>query len=252
MNILITNDDGVKAYGLEILRAAVKAKWPRANAVVLAPKGDASSCGFGMKNPIPGATGGLARLKPKKVETRVYEGPPGYTPVDLVNHAFLAADQYISNKRPWDLVLSGVNHGRNVGLGILTSGTVAAAVYAAAAFDVPAWAFSQDLPDKFPKKPDAAEHRAAYRNAVRYLRQFFDNNQPTHSPTGGECMSVNFPRGDHSQGWMNCEVARYAPWVGPAFTPHEAKKRPADVEFLAQGYVTIAEVELSLNPPMRF
>lgn len=246
MNILIVNDDGSGAYGLRVLSDAAHAKWPRARIVTIVPKSDMSGCGSSIK---PTVRPGQAKLK--KIANHTFEAPAGVTPVDVVNHAMVRRDDFVSDRRPWDLVLCGVNHGKNVGLGVLSSGTVYAAVYAAKAFDVPAWAFSQRMPDGKRPKSDA-DLRAAFRNARRYLPQFLENQQPAHSPGGGECYSVCFPPGDSSTGWMNCEVAPYSPAIGPEFTPLEARKHPYDVEYLDQGYVTVAEVELNLTPPMRY
>lgn len=244
MNILIINDDG-PSFGLDLLRDAAKARWRDANIVAIVPKADASASGTSAK------ASDFARVKTKKLGPKLFEAA-GATPLDIVNHAFVCREKYA--KQPWNLVLSGVNDGANVGLGVLTSGTVMPLVYAARAFDVPCWAFSQETPKGFrTEKADAAENRSAFRNAARYLPQFLRNKAPDFQVGGGgECFAVNFPDGASTKGWMNTEVSYFNPRVGPGFLPVREQREKGDVAFLAEGYTTIAEVALSLSPPARY
>ena len=111
MRILITNDDGIEAPGL---RALVDWAKKLGEVEVFAPKVEQS-----------GKSAGLELRKAFKVEKVEYEGvAEAYaidsTPVDCVRIAVLGFE------RKYDLVLSGVNCGMNLGHDINYSGTCGA------------------------------------------------------------------------------------------------------------------------------
>jgi 5'-nucleotidase len=135
MSIVLTNDDGVHAPGLAQLRTALLDAG--LDVVVVAPSTNQSgvSRAATYKNPVR-----AARLSS--------DGPPIYsvagTPVDCVRIAL--AGGLVPDA---ELVISGINHGANVGDDILNSGTVGAAIEAAL-FNTPAMAVSQQsLPGHF-------------------------------------------------------------------------------------------------------
>lgn len=116
MRILITNDDGIAAPGL---RALVDWAKKLGEVEVFAPKVEQS-----------GKSAGLELRKPFHVEKVEYEGvDEAYavdsTPVDCVRIAVLGFG------RKYDLVLSGVNSGMNLGHDINYSGTCGAVFEAA-------------------------------------------------------------------------------------------------------------------------
>ncbi|MFH1679129.1 MAG: 5'/3'-nucleotidase SurE [Candidatus Eisenbacteria bacterium] len=123
MEILITNDDGIEAEGLAVLARAAE---PLGRVTVVAPEAEqsASSNAITLRSPI------AVRRRP---DGRI--GVSG-TPTDCV----LLAMNGLVEPRP-DIVLSGVNHGSNMGDDINYSGTVAAAIEATL-IGVPAIAFS--------------------------------------------------------------------------------------------------------------
>jgi 5'-nucleotidase len=115
MRILITNDDGIVAPGL---RALVDWAKKLGEVEVFAPLVEQS-----------GKSVGLELRKAFRVEKVEYEGvSEAYavdsTPVDCVRIATLGFD------RKYDLVLSGVNSGKNLGYDINYSGTVGAVLEA--------------------------------------------------------------------------------------------------------------------------
>ena len=107
---LVTNDDGILARGLECL---VEAAEPLGEVTVVAPDREqsATSHSLTLHNP----------LRPVRVGDRRYQVDG--TPTDCV---MLAVEALLTD-RP-DFVLSGVNHGQNMGEDVLYSGTVAAAM----------------------------------------------------------------------------------------------------------------------------
>ena len=110
MRVLLSNDDGVNAPGL----AALAAAFPDDEVWVVAPDREqsASSHAISLHRPLRIVQVGERRFS--------VDG----TPTDAV---YLALN-HVMRGRPPDLVLSGVNHGPNLGNDVLYSGTVAAAM----------------------------------------------------------------------------------------------------------------------------
>ncbi|NHZ63326.1 5'/3'-nucleotidase SurE [Massilia genomosp. 1] len=124
MRILISNDDGYLAPGIEALANALASV---AEIVVVAPDSNRS-----------GASNSLSLDRPLSVQ----KAANGFyfvngTPTDCVHVALTGMLDY----RP-DLVVSGINNGQNMGDDTLYSGTVAAATEGYL-FGIPAIAFSQ-------------------------------------------------------------------------------------------------------------
>src|SRR5438105_2407602 len=112
MRFLITNDDGFLAVGIRTLANAARSI---GTAEIVAPDREqsATSHSLTLHNPL--------RVRDVDDTTRVVDG----TPTDCV----LLALGELLRERP-DFVLSGINHGPNLGDDVLYSGTVAAAMEA--------------------------------------------------------------------------------------------------------------------------
>lgn len=111
MKILLSNDDGVYAQGLNTLARALA---DLAEIVIVAPDRNRS-----------GASNSLTLEQPLRVDliapnTYSVQG----TPTDCVHFAL---NELLKDDLP-DLVLTGINHGANLGDDVLYSGTVAAAM----------------------------------------------------------------------------------------------------------------------------
>lgn len=113
--VLLVNDDGIGAIGLQKLRAA--AGTLSAHVVTVAPAAERSGAGHSISLAAP------LRVRQTAAEEFVVDG----TPVDCVA---LALSELLD--RPPDLVVSGVNRGPNLADDILYSGTCGAAREAAA------------------------------------------------------------------------------------------------------------------------
>jgi len=124
MRILVTNDDGIHAHGLtvceEIARALSDEVW------VVAPEHDQSGVSHSLSLNDP--------LRLRQVGERHYAVKG--TPTDCV----IMGARHIMDKLP-DLVLSGVNRGRNAAEDVLYSGTVAGAKEATV-LGIPSFALS--------------------------------------------------------------------------------------------------------------
>jgi 5'-nucleotidase len=119
MRVLLTNDDGIEADGLQALRSALRAI-DRIELAVIAPDGNRSAMARS-----------ITTRRPVWVqEVEFGDGTVGYatdgTPVDCVRLANLGLVEGFEA----DLVVSGINHGSNLGDDITYSGTVAAALEA--------------------------------------------------------------------------------------------------------------------------
>ncbi len=118
MRILITNDDGINAPGLEVLeQIATEVAGPNGEVWVVAPALEQSGVGhcINYTRPIMIAEHGPRRF--------ALEG----SPADCI----LAGLHHVMKGLPPDLILSGVNRGNNAGENTLYSGTVGATIEAA-------------------------------------------------------------------------------------------------------------------------
>jgi 5'/3'-nucleotidase len=127
LKILVSNDDGIDAPGINALAKALK---EIGEVIVVAPRTEQSAVGhkITMQNPL--------RV------TKYYKNGDffGYavdgTPADCIKMGI----RNIMKEQP-DIVVSGINHGANTAISIIYSGTVSAA-REAAIMDVPAIAIS--------------------------------------------------------------------------------------------------------------
>ena len=115
--ILVVNDDGVIAPGINHLVEAVK---DLGRVVVVAPDKPQSGMGHAITIGYP------LRLHKTQIPADVEAWSCSGTPVDCVK---LAVDKVLHRKP--DICLSGINHGANHSINVIYSGTMSAAVEAA-------------------------------------------------------------------------------------------------------------------------
>ena len=123
MTFLLTNDDGIEAAGLAALQTAAHSLGSRV--IVVAPAVEQSMCGHRVTTHTP------LKVEERGTDRWAVHG----TPADCVRVALFGL-----NLKP-DWVLSGINHGGNMGQDLYISGTVAA-VREATYHGVKAMAFS--------------------------------------------------------------------------------------------------------------
>ncbi len=195
--ILLSNDDGFRAEGLILARESLGRI---ADVVVCAPFTEQSATSHSISLTTP---------------LRLIEHEPGLfsvdgTPADCV-YVALCAGRRVLHRSP-DLVVSGINHGLNLGADVFYSGTVAAAREAAlrgyraialsanpAASLPAAAAIAQRLVGALLEQSDAEQDRGALLNvnfppgdrwAVRGThlgtRRYEDGAEFRHDPRGGE------------------------------------------------------------------
>lgn len=167
MRILITNDDSIHANGIKALEKIANNITP--DVWVVAPEVGQSGKGFSV------TFDDILRVKELSPRKFSVSG----TPADCV---FIALGQILKDKQP-DLVLSGINHGSNIGDFIGLSGTIGAA-FAASSQNIRSIAVSQDCSEsscliKFP--------------AIDYFLQEIIKKLMSFDWPDGVCMNVNFP-----------------------------------------------------------
>lgn len=152
MRILVTNDDGIRTKGLELL-----ANWARklGEVTVVAPKSEQSAKSHSINIHTP--------FEVKKVHW--LDGLDCYSvdssPADCVRFA------YNGLNKSFDLVLSGINRGFNLGEDIAYSGTDAA-IFEAAYFGCRAIAFST-VPETFEWAKNSLDSCYEHITAKNYL-----------------------------------------------------------------------------------
>ncbi len=169
LSCLLSNDDGIAAPGLLALRDALAAHM---DVVVCAPELNQSATSHSL------SLHGVLRVRKVGPAMFALDG----TPADSV-YVALHSGTRILGRRP-DLVVSGMNHGPNLGVDTFYSGTVAAAREAAIR-GIPAVAISADA--------DADRAAAAALGAVISLRAAEASARAQGRAT--PLLNVNIPRG---------------------------------------------------------
>ena len=234
MRILIANDDGYLAPGLQALVGACAGL---GDIDVVAPEQNAS-----------GTSNSLTLGRPLSV----FEAPNGFryingTPSDCVHLALTG----LLGARP-DLVLSGINNGANMGDDTLYSGTVAAAMEGFL-FGIPAIAFS--LVDKGGLHLDAAARAAravveqVLRDPPSALPWLLNVNIPSAADADRAAVEVTrLGRRHASEPVIRQTNPRGEPiyWIGAAGPAREAGAG-TDFHATAQGRVSLTPLQVDLT-----
>ena len=238
MRILLTNDDGVHAPGLkiveEIARALSDDVW------VVAPELDQSgvSHSLSLNDPLR-----LREIGPRQFAVRG-------TPTDCV---IMGARFILADKAP-DLVLSGVNKGRNVAEDVVYSGTIAGALEGTI-LGLPSFALSQEFLHQsggVPPWDTALAHGPAL------LRKAIDAGVPKNT-----VINVNFPacapdqvagvrvtrQGKRNQGFLRIDERRDGRgnpyyWIGFEKVSESSPADGTDLAALAARYISVTPLKL--------
>ncbi len=172
LNVLITNDDGYSAAGIDALVEAVR-DIPRVKVTVVAPLTNQS--GTSDKTTV----GTLTATKVKTSSGFAATAVAGY-PADSVNYALDTL------KLSPQLVVSGSNAGQNIGVIAPISGTVGAG-RTAARRGIPALALSQGFSTSY-------DYSAGVKYAVEWIkRNHVSLATPTQRPSQSVVVSINSP-----------------------------------------------------------
>ena len=238
--ILLTNDDGITAPGiLAMYRALVEL----GEVHVVAPETVQSAAGHGITLSTP-----LLTSRVTMAEGIIGTAVDG-RPADCVK---LAVNQLLPRKP--DLVVSGINSGANVGINVVYSGTVAAAIEAAF-LGLPAVATSLLL-----KRDVPADYDAAAKETVVAIRDLL-----ARGLTSGDVVSVNLPALHANESSLGLKYCRQCtrPWVDTYEKRLDPRGRPyfwnssvfslgqtdndTDVAYLRDGYTTITPLQFDLT-----
>lgn len=185
MRILLTNDDGVRAPGIIAMRDALVGRNPHhpeplaSDVLVCAPLTVQSATSHGVTFHQP-----LMRTEERLSDSLRAVAVDG-RPADCVKLAIASIwPERFGEGSPPDLVVSGVNAGANVGINVIYSGTVAAALEAAF-LRIPSIALSLHIGEGEPDFTIAAAR------AARAIRAILAAAGGALEP--GECLNVNIP-----------------------------------------------------------
>jgi 5'-nucleotidase len=239
MRILCTNDDGIHAHGLkvveEIARALSDDVW------VVAPELDQSgvSHSLSLNDPLR-----LREITPRHFAVRG-------TPTDCV---IMGARHILGPKLP-DVVLSGVNKGRNVAEDVVYSGTIAGAMEGTI-LGLPSFALSQEFSAETREKP---LWDTALKFAPDILRKVIAAGVPKNT-----VININFPacvpedvkgirvtrQGKRNLGFLKVDQRRDGRgnpyfWIGFERTAvMDAPEEGTDLDALAERYVSVTPLRL--------
>jgi 5'-nucleotidase len=263
LDILLTNDDGYSAVGIQTLKAALQAAGH--NVTLVAPFGDRSGSSAAIN---------LAPVVPVQVGAQDYalyaldalitggRAPVPATPATCV--AF-GVSVTLGGIAP-DLIVSGTNVGANVGTSTPFSGTVGGTTAGLAA-GVPSIAFSSDPPDVDESDPAFAQHFANVADFAVALIAHLESkpgalsNEPALLPPG-IALNVNYPTVAPEdlkgvkltvQGQATSVSLAFVPIGGGVYIPSvgpgtgEPDVKDSDTQALADGYITVTPISSDLT-----
>jgi 5'-nucleotidase len=256
LHILLTNDDGHEAPGIRALQLTLKSKGYRVSLVAPSSEQSATS---------------MSTTTRRNLALEEFESGSWHLdaqPADTV----LVALRHLLEDDPPDLVLSGINFGPNLGVGLHASGTIGAAIIALLngfpAIAVSAGMLFQEAREKpatFPSTHNVLEPAAEFTcSVIESLRSSLEHGGRLLPE--GILLNINYPalpkeqiKGvlypEISSGHMielayhRCEqtgnvVPRYYAGVDPE-QPH---REEGDVRAHLEGYITVSPVKPGWNP----
>jgi len=231
--ILVSNDDGHQAVGIQALAAAME---PLGEVWVVAPEAEQSASSHAISIHRP--------LRIREVSPRWYAVDG--TPTDC---SYVGINHLLKDRRP-ALMVSGINHGPNIADDVTYSGTVAAAMEASI-LGVPAIAFSL-----------VARHEFDFAAAARFARSLAASALARPLPPS-MLLNVNVPGrgeprgyavtrlGKHSYGFDVIEKVdprgRKYYWIGGNEYQHEDIPGSDCNAVLRDGLVSVTPLQLDLT-----
>ena len=236
-NILLTNDDGIHAEGLQLILNAIRGEY---NITVVAPDVEKSSSGLSIST--------LSSIQVKRVDlgTDVLAFSVGGTPTDCVK---LALSGGFCDKP--DLIISGINPGSNAGRNLFYSGTVGAVIegsfkgFAGVAFSM----------GRQPGiHPELAFAVPLVREIISYLL--------THPLPDGTLLNVNFPSSAPYKGlkwtkqgvgvWKElphttCDISSGSASYFLGMEHYLPPEEESDTYWLERGFVTLVPLRTELT-----
>jgi 5'-nucleotidase len=239
LNILITNDDGIRAKGL---RNLIEIARPFGNITVVAPQDPMSGMGHAITVSRP------LRLSLLKKEQNYQEYVCVGTPVDCVKMGL----KVVLENQKVDLLLSGINHGSNASTNVIYSGTMGAAIEGSME-GIQSVGFS--LLD--------FAHDADFSQSADFIRKIISDVIETPIPKGIS-LNVNIPKAQKEEikgiklctqadaYWVEHYIARKDPWNGDYYWLAgefigENTSPDSDIYALNENYISIVPIQHDLT-----
>lgn len=255
LHILLTNDDGHQAAGIQTLHRILKQAGHQVSMV--APSSEQSATGMGITS--------RRNLALQQIEESSWhlDGQPADT--------ILVALRHLLEDNPPDLVLSGINFGPNLGTALHMSGTIGAAIMATLN-GIPAIAVSagmrfDEIKSQFPTTYEILEPAAEFTcSVVDSLRSSVDENGRLLPKD--VLLNINYPALPKDQikgvlhpeissgrmitlGYHRCdETGHVVPRYYAGVDPEKPHKEDGDVRAHLEGYITISAIKPRWNPPV--
>jgi 5'-nucleotidase len=257
MHILLTNDDGHRAPGIQTLHRVLKQAGHQVSMV--APSTEQSATGMSITS-----RRNLA-LEQLEQDSWHLDGQP----VDTV----LVAIRHLLEDNPPDLVLSGINFGPNLGNSLFMSGTIGAAIMASV-IGIPSIAISAGVrfdevglsPKSFPSTYEVFEPAAEFTcSVVESLRSSVDEDGRLLPED--ILLNINYPALPRDQikgvihpkiskgqmielGYLRCdETGHLIPKYHAGVDPQQPHKEQGDIRAHLEGYITISAIKPRWDPP---
>ncbi len=243
MNILITNDDGIYADGIRELAKEVS---KIANVYVVAPESQRSATGHSITIHSP------IMVQESYVGENIKAYSISGTPADCVKVGIEAIFKDIN----FDLVLSGINNGPNLGTDVIYSGTVSAAIEGLV-LNKPAIAVSYN---------DFKVKSEVYAEAAKHVVDIIENLKDKLDLLNDCILNVNIPNmtvkgckitklGERK--YDNVLEERISPfgqryfWIGGDIRELE-QDEDSDITCVNDGYISITPVNIEMTNLEKF
>lgn len=238
MNILITNDDGIRANGIIEL---AKAMSNIANVYVVAPESQRSATGHAITIHSP------IMVNEEFIADNIKAYSISGTPADCVKLGIegILKDIHI------DLVLSGINNGPNLGTDVIYSGTASAAIEG----------LVQNKPSIAISYNEFNVNRETYKNASMHVVKIVESVKDKLDMLDDCILNVNIPNKEikgtkvtvlGERKYENVMEERYSPygkryfWIGGKIKNIEQVENN-DIDCVEDGYISITPVNIDMT-----
>ncbi|MGL5330021.1 MAG: 5'/3'-nucleotidase SurE [Peptostreptococcaceae bacterium] len=238
MNILITNDDGIRADGIIELAKTIK---DIANVYVVAPESQRSATGHAITIHSP------IMVNDEFIDENIESYSISGTPADCVKLGIEGIFKDINI----DLVLSGINNGPNLGTDVIYSGTASAAIEGLVQ-NKPSIAISYNAFDV---------DKETYKKASKYILNIIEDLKDKLDLLNDCMLNINIPNtevkgikvtvlGDRK--YENVLEERFSPfgkryfWIGGKVKSIEQVENN-DIDAVENGYISITPVNIDMT-----
>lgn len=238
MRLLLVNDDGIDAIGIQALAREFEKDY---ELIIVAPEGQRSAASHSITLTKPLV---VRKVEIPGIKSKAYS--VSGSPADCVR---VALDKLIDEHV--DVILSGINLGLNIGADILYSGTVSAAIEGNL-YKIPSMALSCQL----------GEESNCYETAAKYAKKIFEKVKD-NLVYNNIVLNVNFPciKEENIKGIKVCKIGgviydyyfiENKNGEGEITLAIEGRhteeiERETDRFFLKEGYITVTPLHYDLT-----